>query len=263
MGKYLSQFRIGFMNSIVYRGQTVVWMLTSFVWIAVLPFVWLAVYGEQDMIDVYSKRMIVGYFVIMPLVESMVASYIYEEMHANIKDGSINQFLIKPIHYLVRYFWDEAGFRMQRIVMTIIILTCLSPILSAYASLPTAAFAVWWAPVFLIALILNYLVAALVGICALFTTDGEWIKHIWWAVQTFAVGFLAPISFYPDAIQTILRASPFPMMLETPITMLLGTATHAGLVASMWQGIVWIAILLVINMLVWRLGTRRVEGVGM
>lgn len=263
MSKFLAQLKMGFMNGMVYRGQTVVWMLASLVWIAVLPFVWLAIYGDRETIDVYNKQMIVGYFVLMPWVESMVASYIYESIHENIRDGSINQFLIKPTSYLLHYFWDETGFRVQRFSMTTLVLLCAYPLLSAYAALPTLAFVGWWIPIFLIAAILNYLVSALVGILAFWTTDGEWIKHIWWAVQTFAMGFLAPISFFPETMQTILRASPFPLMLEAPITMLLGTTTDAALAAMVAKGVMWIVILFSINVLVWRFGTRRVEGIGM
>jgi ABC-2 type transport system permease protein len=109
--------------------------------------------------------------------------------------------------------------------------------------------------------VIGYQVSCVLGITSFFMTESWGLRQFWWMLQTFAVGFLIPISFYPEWAQTLISYSPFPLMMFVPIELIQGieTFSHAQ---AIFLGLGWIVIIQCIIMTTWRIGIRRYEGTG-
>ncbi|MFA6427160.1 MAG: ABC-2 family transporter protein [Candidatus Magasanikbacteria bacterium] len=263
MGKYLAEFKFNIQASFAYRGVIILWIIVTFLQVAVLPFVWLSVYGTQDSIVGFSKSMMITYFVLIPCIDVLVQSWADFEIKDDIKEGRLNTFLIKPINYLLRVFWVENGWKVSRPFIVILIVLLLYPFIHTYFQLSLHARLVWILPAIIASRFLNFLISSIIGMAAFWTVRSNWALQIWWALQTLAAGYVAPLSFYPPNIQKIISYTPFPMLLQTPINIILDNISTEQIVRQLLLASLWIIILLIISNFLWKKGVRKTEGIGM
>ena len=60
-------------------------------------------------------------------------------------------------------------------------------------------------------------------------------------VAAFFSGFIIPVRFFPDWLQTLAYATPFPSMLQLPVDVFVGATTGAELVATLAMQVGWAA----------------------
>jgi len=264
MNKYLATFTVHIQEAIIYRVRLFIWLLTDIVWIVVLPFVWLSVYGDASSIGGYDKNAIVSYFFYMPLVNSLLTYYTYHFMSYQIKDGAVVSFITKPIQYLLYCSIGEIAYRLWQ-TGTVVLLISIAYVFVGQTiivpTLPENLVAI--IPIFLTTMVMNLLFATLIGMIGFWTIQAEWIFHFWWMITTFATGYLAPLSFYPYWTQVLLYYSPFPLMMHVPLEAILGRLGAIEIIHWVVVGLVWIVILLGLNRMIWQRGVRRVDTVGM
>lgn len=229
-----------------------------------MPFVWFAAYPADGMIGGYSKALMVTYFFFIPFFNSCLNYYHYWNMHFEIKDGQIANYLTKPISYLVYQAASELAYRGWQTVCVFLAMLVLYPFLQGVLQLPAPSLRLLWLiPLMLIAALSNILIANIIGLAALWTTRAEWVDHFWWMLLALAGGYLAPISFFPEFIQNLLSYTPFPLILNVPIEFFLGILPVSALPHWLALGALWIGGLLLLNIVIWRRGLRRVDLVGM
>jgi ABC-type uncharacterized transport system permease subunit len=74
----------------------------------------------------------------------------------------------------------------------------------------------------------------------------------------FGSGNVAPLSFFPDWLEPIVRALPFAVRVQTPADFWLGKVTGAAAVARLSQQVAWAAALYLAGRYVTFRATRRV-----
>ncbi len=263
MKKYLQIFNFGIHDALTYRTRMVIWFLQSAIWISILPFIWLTIYGAEENIGGYSKAMMITYFFFVPILESLTVFHNDYKMQADIKEGTIVNFALRPLSYLWYQYCMEIGYKCIGIFPSIITMIIVYPLLKNIIVLPHISLQLLWLiPIILIGGGIGFLISALIGLVAFWTTRGEWAMHLWWMILTFVGGFVAPLEFFPPSIQTIISYTPFPLLIHTPISIVLGTVDTAQLVHQAILGIVWICVLGSLNSYLYRRGIRRVEGIG-
>lgn len=264
MKKYLTIFKIGFQDAVAYRGKLLIYVLQNMLWIVILPFVWFAIYKQNTTIAEFDVKMMMSYFYFMPLVEIITVSYIYDAVHSEIKNGGIARFLVKPLNYVLYCFSEECGWKPLRGFFIIAVMLAIFPLVQPFLAIPTPSLRLLLLPVvFILGIILFFQIAMIVGLVSFWTTQGSWIKHFWWVLSTFTMGYLAPITFYPEYIQKIFGFTPFPLLLQTPLRILLDTISTAQVERELVVGLVWFGIFFLIIRLMWKRGSRRVDIVGM
>jgi ABC-2 type transport system permease protein len=98
---------------------------------------------------------------------------------------------------------------------------------------------------------------------AFWTTRNNWATQIWWAIQTVAAGYLAPLAFFPSHIQKIISFTPFPITLQIPINIILNTVSTDQIVWELGKGVIWILVLGLLLIALWKKGIKKTEGIGM
>ena len=103
MTKYLHVVGIGIQNTLVYRVNYLARVLFGFVPLLATIYLWRAVYASKvgDLVGAYSLAAMTSYYVLVTIVDALTAvSEDDWQIAADIKDGNISQFLLKPIDYL-------------------------------------------------------------------------------------------------------------------------------------------------------------------
>jgi ABC-2 type transport system permease protein len=253
--KYWYIFTIQFLNSLAYPGELLGRSLLIIPYMWIFNQLWRITFASSNSSVINGLTLADTLWYLMmaetlelsrPRLGNMIAD--------SVKDGSIAYVLNKPYDFLVYQFSTAMGETVLRAIMNAVL----------------GSAAVWLmmgppvAPIgFLIALpavigawILNFFLAVLIGLTAFVTED---ISAYQWIVQKFAFilgGLLIPLDFYPGWLQSIARALPFSAMVYGP-SRLFVSPTAETFFNTLSMQLIWIAILGLATILVYRRGVAR------
>ncbi|MBV9464290.1 MAG: ABC-2 family transporter protein, partial [Verrucomicrobiae bacterium] len=118
MYKYFHVLNIGFQNTFVYRWNFLLRCLFSFVPLMGMIFLWRAVYAGGG-VQGYTFGGMISYFVALVILDSLASPTEDDwQIAAEIRDGLINQFLLKPVNY---YFYRFCLFWSSRLIYTLVV----------------------------------------------------------------------------------------------------------------------------------------------
>src|SRR5882724_586600 len=100
--KYWHVIKIGIENTLVYRVNFLFRVLFGLIPLMATLSLWRAIYaGGQTGIAGYSLAEMTSYYLVVTIVDALTAVSDDDwQIAADIKDGNISQFLIKPLDYL-------------------------------------------------------------------------------------------------------------------------------------------------------------------
>src|SRR5271154_6811241 len=103
MQKYWHVIKIGFANTLVYRMNFFFRAAFSLIPLLATLYLWRTVYrGKAGDVAGYSLAAMISYYLIVTIVDTLTAVSDDDwQIAADIKDGNISQFLLKPINYTV------------------------------------------------------------------------------------------------------------------------------------------------------------------
>src|SRR6266581_2455828 len=104
MKKYWHVINIGIQNTLVYRVNFLFRATFALIPLAAVLFLWRAIYaGKESGSEVagYTLAQMISYYLLVTIVDALTAVNEDDwQIAADIKDGNISQFLLKPIDYL-------------------------------------------------------------------------------------------------------------------------------------------------------------------
>ena len=104
MKKYWHVVNIGIQNNLAYRVNFLFRIVFGFIPLLATIYLWRAIYrgkssGEE--VSAYSLAQMTSYYLLVTIVDALTAVNEDDwQIAADIKDGNISQFLLKPIDYL-------------------------------------------------------------------------------------------------------------------------------------------------------------------
>jgi ABC-2 type transport system permease protein len=268
MQKYWHVIKIGLSNTMVYRVNF--FFRGSFGLIPLLAtiYIWRTVYsgkgGDANTVAGYSLAGMISYYLIVTLVDMFTAVNEDDwQIAADIKDGNISQFLLKPINY---FTYRLCLFLSGRLIFT------------AVSFIPVGFFIICWRHYFVgpaSASALGFFVVAtiLTGFLQFFMSFTMALLAFWlleistlifmvFAFEYIAGGHLFPLNILPPTLEKILNFTPFPYQLYFPVGIYLGQIKGADI----WHGLIvqcgWVLFFFVLAQFVWSRGIRKYSAVG-
>src|SRR6266568_5953698 len=105
MKKYLHVLNIGIQNNLTYRFNFLARTIFGLIPLIAVLYMWRTIYqgkGTGAMVGSYSLAQMISYYLLVTIVDALTAVNEDDwQIAADIKDGNISQFLLKPIDYLV------------------------------------------------------------------------------------------------------------------------------------------------------------------
>src|ERR1051326_3215265 len=102
MKKYWHVLNIGIQNTLVYRVNFLFRSLFGLIPLLAVISLWRAIYaGQETGVAGYTLAQMISYYLVVTIVDALTAVNEDDwQIAADIKDGNISQFLLKPIDYL-------------------------------------------------------------------------------------------------------------------------------------------------------------------
>ena len=212
----------------------------------------------------YDYAKMISYLVALLLLDS-VASPTEDDFQiaAEIKDGLINQFLLKPVNYFVYRFCLFWSSRMIYTVVTVIPILCVVFLLNKYIVLPTSLgqWAVSFVAVFLSAC-LQFMMAYCTALLAFWLLDISAPTFIVFSIEYAFGGHMFPLDLMPAPVYEVIRVLPFYYEYFFPLQVFLGRVSPGELAGGLATQLAWVLIFLLLGEAIWRAGLRKYTAVG-
>ena len=266
MMKYWTILGVFIQDSLAYRSQVTLWMLTDLVPAMIMPFVWFAGFNGRSNIQGFGHSQFVMYYLTMTFLSNFVVSHIHWEMGRDIKDGQLSKFLLYPFSYMRYHFLGNAAYRVMRCGLFMPFLLIWLLVFHKYMG--TAAFATLHVGAqFWLALGLGHLVAFVLawalGTLGFFFVETQSLFITYYVCLSIFSGAMAPFSMLPRTLKTIAAFTPFRYTLSFPLEVLNGRAEGAFYWSGIQAQLVWLILLFVLGRIGWIRGTRQYAGAGM
>ncbi len=183
--------------------------------------------------------------------------YIFRDISDDVKDGSIELRLVKPVHYLVWRVAHRLGRQIPMFGQQILV---NSVFLMLYIGFPDIVVTPEWVMtvlgLFIVGITISLALYVAVGLCAF------WIDNplpVMWIVEKFVMiigGAFVPIALFPSVLKSVVEWSPFGAMLAFSQAFTPNFLEHAPrLFASQ---LLWLLVMYGLVAIMWHMALRRV-----
>lgn len=267
MQKYRHVLSIGVQNNLTYRFNFLARTLFGLIPLIAVLYLWRTIYeGKKagDLVGTYTFAEMVSYYLLTTIVDALTAVNEDDwQIAADIKDGNISQFLLKPIDYLTYRLCLFFSGRLTYLAVAVIPLTIFVLCLHDYFVLPpngsTLAF-------FLISVLftalLQFFMSYAMAMLAFWVLEVSTFIFILFAFEYIASGHLFPLDILPPAVERALFFTPFPYQLYFPVSIYMGKTTGTELIEGMAVQAFWVLAAYASARFAWNRGIRKYGAVG-
>lgn len=267
MKKYWHVVGIGIQNHLTYRFNFLVRCVFGFLPLIAMLYIWRAIYAGKpggETIGSFTFHQMVSYYLLVTIVEALTAVTEDDwQIAADIKDGNISQFLVKPVDYLwFRLCLFSAG-RLTYISVTALPLALLVLCLHGYLVLPPdwPSVVIFIASVGMTAMI-QFFSSYAMAMLAFWVMEVSTFIFILYSIEYLASGHLFPLDVLPAGITRFLVYTPFPYQLYFPVSVFMGKVQGAELVRGLGIQCFWVVATYGIAKWAWRRGILKYAAAG-
>lgn len=261
--KYAVTFKMGVQNSIEYRTNFLLSLLSTVFPIVIQVFLWHAIFRSTTSSDIfgYSEGQVIAYSFLAALFAKLAATGFEYEVAGDVKNGQLSKFVVQPVHYfgyrLCSFLGEKCMHLLVILLITLVILGWFREVVVWEASRLAACLIA-----LPLAITMNFLIYFNLSMISF------WIIEVWGIFLTFSLiagiasGGVFPLDMFGPAAQTVLNMLPFKYIVFFPVNVLLGKIPQAGLLPGIGLQVMWIAILAAIAAVLWHSGMRKYESAG-
>jgi ABC-2 type transport system permease protein len=263
--KYWHVINIGIQNTLVYRVNFLFRALFGLIPLMAMISLWRAVYeGKETAVAGYTLAQMVSYYLVVTIVDLLTAvSEDDWQIAADIKDGNISQFLLKPIDYLTYRLCLYVAGRLVFTLCAFIPVTLFIVGQREYFRLPPDV-TTWLC--FGLSLgftaLLQFFISYTMALLAFWVLEVSTFIFIVFAFEYLAGGHLFPIDILPPVVAKALLFTPFPYQLFFPVNVYLGRVTGDALHYGLLIQFGWVVATYALARFVWNRGIRKYSAVG-
>lgn len=252
-------YLIGTMQYRVQEGMQLIGLLVESL---IYLIVWTTVAREQGgEVGGFTVGEFAGYFIAWMFVRNITTGWSPFAMEWRIRRGDFNSLLLRPIHPVVTDTSDMLASKavaMITVIPTMIVLALVFR--PQFELIPWSLLAL--IPALVLAFMLRYTLMYVLALTAFWTTRVTALFELWFAVEFFFSGRIAPLSVLPDWAQQFAGYLPFKWMFYFPLELLLGRSTPNEALIGFANQLIWLVVTWLLLRFVWRHAVRQYGAVG-
>ena len=252
--------RIGFADAVAYRAEFFVWVLAYTTPIIMLA-LWSSV-ARDGQIGRFGEQQFQAYFLATLVVRLSTGAWVVWEMNAEVRQGTLQARLLRPLHPLIAYLAENVAALPMRLAMVVPICALFVAIFGAPA-LTRDPLQLLLAPLTLAgAFLLTFLPMACIGTLSLFWESSLAVYDVWLGLYTVLSGYVMPLELFPGTLGQLVGYLPFRHSLAFPVENLLGLISREQMLRDLALQWAWVLVFTLLASLLWRAGMRRFGAFG-
>lgn len=258
---YMKIANLSFQNHMEYKTNFIMTFLYRLLPFLINILVWLAISDSSTF--AMSKDEIITYYMVGLITSNLVVCSIQNEISEDIRNGTINKYLIKPISYFGYQFMKDVVFRINFVVLGFIPVFLLFVSLHKYIILQfNAIYCMLFIISAIIGYIINFLLCFLLSELSFYFTNVSVLFSASDVLKNIVSGSVFPLMLLPMQIADILMILPFSYISYFPTIILLQEYSIEIIIKRLLIGIIWCMVLGGLSHLTWRRGLRLYSAFG-
>jgi ABC-2 type transport system permease protein len=259
---YLSQFKVSLAEAIQYRVGIAMQFLGKMAEPIIYLVVWTTIARQSGgSVGGFTENDFIVYFIAWTFVRQITVAWDPFWMEWRIRRGDFTPLLLRPVH---PFLTDTVLILSFKTVELFIVIPTIVTLVLIFR--PEFHFVGWssvaFIPALALAFALRYTLAYAMALSAFWTTRVTALFRLFFAVEFFVSGRIAPLSVLPDWGQQIAAALPFRWMFYFPLEVLLGRLGPVEVLSGFAAQSVWLAVCAAALLLIWPAAVRRYTAVG-
>lgn len=264
MRVYATVWRLGLQDAIQYRIEGFIWFLFDVLPPLMMLAFWSAAYEGSQQVAGYALPGMLAYTIGVMVLRNLITSHIEWEIDYAVRQGTLSNFLVRPLNVWAYWFMNDSAWRAWRMVMlSPIVIVAIATLLP---SLEPPSLSIHRGVALVLALVLGYLVCFLlklsVGFTSFWLTDVNGVSNLFEIVVYLLGGVLIPIELLPEVLVGAARQLPFQYIYAFPLSVMLDRVPDDALFGALMAQLTWVVVLSGLAYVLWRAGLRRYEAVG-
>ncbi|HSQ87604.1 MAG TPA: ABC-2 family transporter protein [Romboutsia sp.] len=237
------------------------WSISNGIALIGIIVVWFA--SNRNIIGGYTKNELVSYYFFMFIYSQVIGWWVFWDVRKNIRDGSLSNFLLKPISYVKYLILQETAYKLinliTQILIGIIIYIFIKNFIVITFDIEDLAKLI---PVIFIGISINFLSHFFIGCFTFFWLESYFLSDFHWIFSRFLSGLVVPLTFFPFFVERILLLNPFRFTFSLPAEIIFNQINSQDYYKVLLIGFIWVGIFVVSSMYIWKVGLRRYSAYG-
>lgn len=255
---------------LIYKAQTFMWLIISFVELFFVVFLYQAIYKNSE----NGMNSVINGFTFYEMVLYMVTSFVFSfivsssdtswNIFTDIQEGTIANTLTKPVSYRLRHLFTYFGYIV--IGYAVMVIPILSIVYGCFIGfglieIEITRFIINILLFFvftIVACLINDALCYFVGLLTFFTEHMFGLNMFKIALQSLLSGTMIPLS-YMGAFGVVCSYTPFAFMNSTPVLTIMGKIEPTSALLYVGIGIIWLVFMELINHLFFKHCIKKVS----
>lgn len=246
MKAYLFAAKLRIQTALAYRFDMISTIFVQCIVMFAISYFWIAAYGGNEAVLDVSQKSMLTYTTISILMGNMLTMNVQHRIIDNIRSGNVALDLLKPINIYGIYLAEDIGDFVLSIFQKVIPLLIISTIMFGFPKPSSAVNFFLFLISFVFAYFINWLLAALLGLCAFQTMSMGPMTAVKSYIIKLLSGSIIPLWFFPHELQIVLELLPFVSIYQLPLGIYIGKYTLDNLLLRMGIQLGWVLILLAV-----------------
>lgn len=254
---------VHFLGLSEYRGDVLVYVLSSFILPLILMNVWLTI-ADSRASSVDEKIYLVQYFFLQMVISVFNGAWHGMFMGEDIKYGRISQFIVKPTSFFLYEITQNISEKGWKILLSLPILALLYVVYSNYlifsielSFVPIVIF------VIVFSFLINFLLEHIVGLSAFWLSSTRSIGNYNEILLYLTSGRLYPLQYIKNPfIISFINFLPYQYIISFPVNTILQKLTLLDIYKGIGMQLIWISVLFLIYRFLWYKGLKIYDAQG-
>lgn len=262
MRKYLSFFRIRFINGLQYRAAALAGIATQFAWGFMEILVYRAFFRYNPASFPMELEQLTSYLWLRQAMLGLFMSWYFDNsLFDMIRDGGVACELCRPADIYSMWYVKNLATRASRAALRcfpILLVAVFLP--DGFKLYPPAGITAFL--LFLLSAVCGFALTVsfsmLIYASAFYTVSAQGIRIVAVNVTELLSGALIPIPFFPEAFQRVCYFLPFASMESTPFLIYSGSLSGGNAYAAFALQLFWLAFTVALGRLLFYRAERRI-----
>ena len=259
---YWAEIRAALLIQLQYRAAFAIWLLEMIIEPVVYLVVWSTVARARGgEVGGFSPEDFAAYFIVFMLVNHFTYSWTFYVFEERVRTGKLSFRLLRPLHPI----HSDLAFNLTYKFLTLIVMlpTGIGLTLAFHPAFKfTAAQMMLAVPAVVLAFGVRFVFEWAYALVAFWTTRIMALNEMYYVILLFLSGQVAPLSLFPEWVQTLSYVLPFRWMVAFPVELLLGHLDRGQIIAGFVAQSAWLVLSFLLLRWLWARGVRRYSAVG-
>lgn len=250
-------------ETLTYRLNFTMWRVRVTLELLTRYFLWLAIIPEGSSFLSYSQSQMLTYILLTSIISAIVESTRTSDIAADINEGNLSNYLIKPINYFMYWFSRDLGDKLMNILFMCIELSIFFVVFQPPFIIQTNPFTIFsFLIAIFLAIIAHFFISFSLSLIGFFNPETWAPRFIFFVALTFFTGQIFPLDILPTAIYSIVKLLPFTYLVYFPAKVYLGALEPIQVYEGLAIISIWTIMLYFLMKYFWQKGIKLYTAYG-